>query len=183
MKQLVDLAAIPGWMFRLLHKGCQLTGQRIASYSAAAMGAKSVDRYWTVLERRDQLCMTFLQEMDEKRFDGIICPPDALPALPHGASQKVGVGLSYCALYNLLGMPAGVVASTRVREGGEAPRSLSKDRVEIAAAKTERGSQGLPVGVQVIARHWREDVALAAMDCLERFFRASCEYPVTPYIC
>ncbi len=178
VKQLVSLAAIPSWLFPVMRKGCQLTGQRIAGYSLAAMGSQSVDRYWQVLERRDQLCGKFLQEMDEKRFDGILCPPDALPALPHGASQSVGVGLSYCALYNLLGMPAGVVAATRVRSGEETDRAPTRDRVETSAKKTEAGSTGLPVGVQVVARHWREDVALAVMGCLEIFFRTKEDYPL-----
>jgi fatty acid amide hydrolase len=30
-----------------------------------------------------------------------------------------------------------------------------------------RGSAGLPLGVQVVARHWREDVALAVMGAIE----------------
>ncbi len=178
VKQLVRVAAIPDWLLPVIHKGCLLAGQRIASYSIAAMGSKSVDQYWQILERRERLCGKFLREMDEKRFDGIVCPPDALPALPHGASQSVGVGLSYCAVYNLLGMPAGVVAATRVRQDEETDRLLARDRVEIAAKNAEANSRGLPVGVQVVARHWREDVALAAMGCLETFFRTKEDYPL-----
>jgi fatty acid amide hydrolase len=67
-------------------------------------------------------------------------------------------------------MPAGVVTVTRVQEGEETDRLPSRDRIETMAAKAEQGSKGLPVGVQLIARHWREDVALAAMDCLEKSF-------------
>jgi fatty acid amide hydrolase len=36
-----------------------------------------------------------------------------------------------------------------------------------AARATERGSAGLPIGVQVAARPWREDVALAVMGAIE----------------
>jgi fatty acid amide hydrolase len=44
----------------------------------------------------------------------------------------------------------------------------------------EEGSAGLPVGVQVVARHWREDQVLAVMAALEEDFRRRPGYPVTP---
>jgi fatty acid amide hydrolase len=42
------------------------------------------------------------------------------------------------------------------------------------------GSTGLPVGVQVVARHWREDVALAVMAALEEHLRRQADYPLRP---
>ena len=39
--------------------------------------------------------------------------------------------------------------------------------VERAAHAVEMGSTGLPVGVQVVARSWREDIVLALMAALE----------------
>ena len=44
----------------------------------------------------------------------------------------------------------------------------------------EENSAGLPVGVQVVGRHWREDVVLAVMAALEQDFRATGSYPATP---
>lgn len=110
--------------------------------------------------------------MNVNRFDAIICPPDALPALRHGSSSYLTDALSYIGLYNLLGMPAGTVAATRVRAGEETDRAPSRDWVERIARKAETGSVGLPVGVQVVTRHWREDVALAMMSALEEHFRS-----------
>ena len=80
----------------------------------------------------------------------------------------------------MLGVPAGVVAATRVREGEESDRPPSRDRSDRAAIRVEAGSVGLPVGVQVVARHWREDVVLAVMGALEEHFRATPDYPVSP---
>jgi fatty acid amide hydrolase len=106
----------------------------------------------------------------------IICPPFALPAVPHGG-YMAGVALSYSMLYNLLGMPAGVVAATRVRPGEESDRPRSRDVVEQAARAAEADSSGLPVGVQIVARHWREDVLLAVMAALEAHFAGRPDYP------
>ena len=75
-------------------------------------------------------------------------------------------------------MPAGVVAATRVRPGEESDRPPSRDPIEQAAQAVELGSTGLPVGVQVVARHWREDVALAVMAALEGHFRRQADYPL-----
>jgi fatty acid amide hydrolase len=77
-------------------------------------------------------------------------------------------------------MPAGVVAATRVRPGEESDRPASRDPAQRAARAAEEGSAGLPVGVQVVARHWREDVGLALMAALEEHFRRQPDYPAWP---
>jgi len=77
----------------------------------------------------------------------------------------------------LLGMPAGVAAASCVRPGEESDRVPSRDRMERKAAEVEKGSVGLPVAVQVAARHWREDIVLAVMSELEAHFRRQADYP------
>jgi Asp-tRNA(Asn)/Glu-tRNA(Gln) amidotransferase A subunit family amidase len=54
-----------------------------------------------------------------------------------------------------------------VRAGEELAKRSRVDAMERAATRTEQGSAGLPVGVQVVARPWREHVALAAMRAIE----------------
>ena len=85
-------------------------------------------------------------------------------------------------LYNLLGYPAGVVPFTRVREDVAIGRAPSRDLIERAALETERGSAGLPVGVQIVARPWRDHVALAAMRAVEEVARTRPDYPALPTI-
>ena len=84
------------------------------------------------------------------------------------------------AVYNVLGAPAGVVSVTRVRPGEESDRSATKDMADITAREVELGSAGLPVGVQVVARYWQEDVVLAVMAALEDHFRGTPDYPARP---
>jgi len=74
-------------------------------------------------------------------------------------------------------MPAGVVRATRVRPGEEQPRKVRRDVIDRAAREVELGSAGLPIGVQVAARAWREDIVLAVMAALETAFREQPEYP------
>jgi fatty acid amide hydrolase len=39
------------------------------------------------------------------------------------------------------------------------------------------GSVGLPVGVQVAAKPWRDDIVLAIMGALEEHFAGTADYP------
>jgi amidase len=75
-------------------------------------------------------------------YDLIICPVNAYPAIRHGEMGDKYAGFSYTMSYNLTGWPGAVV---RV---GTTP-------------------DGLPLGVQVVAHPWREDVALAVAQQLE----------------
>ena len=105
-----------------------------------------------------------------------------LPAWTHGVGENLILGGAYTALYNVLGYPAGVVPVTRVRAGEEIGRKPSRDLVQQAAYNVEQGSAGLPIGVQVVARPWREHVALAAMRAIEDAARAQADFPALPVI-
>jgi amidase len=96
-------------------------------------------KYWADLYKFRAQMHEFLQD-----YDAIISPVCATPAIPHGASADDTVfrGFSYTMTYNLTGMPAAVVPF------GES-------------------AAGLPIGVQVAAHPWREDVALAVARRLE----------------
>ena len=101
-----------------------------------------VGEYTALLEQRDEYRSDMLGFMEH--YDAILAPASATPALPHGSSfdEEHRYNFTYCGAYNLTGWPGAVV------RGGTSP-------------------DGLPIGVQVIARPWREDVALAAIQYLE----------------
>jgi amidase len=77
-----------------------------------------------------------------RKYDVILCPVNALPAIEHGTSNDLLAAFSYTIAHNLTGWPGAVVRC-----------GTSED--------------GLPIGVQCVARPWREDVALAAARHLE----------------
>ena len=102
----------------------------------------SVGEYTAVLEKIDSYRSAMLGFM--QNYDVIICPVSSFAALPHGESMmdKNRAGMNYTATYNITGWPSTVV------RGGTSP-------------------DGLPIGVQVVARPWREDVSLAVAQYLE----------------
>jgi fatty acid amide hydrolase len=141
---------------------------------------RSAREYWRLCEERADWRSRFLAAMDAQKLDAIVCPPHTVPAMRHGATGLLYDTPSYLMRFNVLGMPAGSVAATRVRPGEESDRPRTRDRVDREARKTEDGSAGLPVGVQVAARHWREDVVLAVMAALEQEFSTRPDYPSRP---
>jgi len=80
-------------------------------------------------------------------YDALLSPVMPYPALLHGTGfdDDKRIGFGYAQMHNLTGWPT---ATVRI---GASP-------------------EGLPIGVQVAARPWREDVALALVQHLEQTF-------------
>jgi len=176
-------ARMPRWLRGAFSFVLESLGQ---SHSAALMrrfASGSADEYWRTIETiamfRSDLLRS-LEEADGGPIDLILCPAYAVPAQRHGAAKLMPLPGAYATLANVSGFPAGVVPVTRVRPGEESDRPASRDLVERVAGATERDSAGLPIAVQVIARPWRDHVALAAMAQIEAVARKQPDYPTRP---
>lgn len=176
-KTLVTLAGLPAPVRAFAAGLLKAMGQPTLGNFLGHFGYTRVAQHWRLVEAQMDYQRRFVEALDRDGIDVILCPACPLPAFTHGASNDLGVAGGYTILYNLLGYPAGVVPFTRVQKGEEVGRKPSRDMVEKAALKVEQGSAGLPVGVQVAARPWREHVALAVMQYLEQTVRTRPEYP------
>ena len=98
-----------------------------------------------LMAARDQFRAGMLLFMQD--YDALITPVAGFPAPLFGSAEDDALfpGYSYTQVYNLSGQPAVVVRC------GTSP-------------------EGLPIGVQIAARPWREDVALAVARRLEEEF-------------
>ena len=94
-----------------------------------------------LLERIDKVKSQILQFMSN--YDAILCPPSHTLARVHDASLDDELSdWSYVTLFNLLGYPA-------------------------ATVRAGISQSGLPIGVQIAAAPWREDIALALAEKIE----------------
>jgi fatty acid amide hydrolase len=178
--QLLLLASAPRLVVASLTGALRASGQRHLAAIARNFGYHDVARYWRLVEQQMDYRRDFLRALDTDDggpFDVIVCPAFSLPALRHGASKDLVTAGAYAILYNVLGYPTGIVPVTRVRESEESQRKRSLDRLEGVAQATERGSAGLPVGVQVVARPWQEHIAFSAMRAIEAAMRDNPDYP------
>lgn len=162
----------------------RLAGQDLlAQYPVANIRRRSPEELRGLAVAREALERRMADLLDAARLDALLCPPMAFPAVPHGSFGRLcGIEAGYAMLFNVTGLPAGVVSLSRVRPGEESDRRWSRDQVVRTARAAEEGSAGLPVGVQVAARYWREDVVLAVMAALEEDFRGRPDCPVTPVV-
>ena len=180
LRPLVFLAQRSHRTLSLLRAVLRIAGQRGLADNTRALGHAETWRYWEQVERLMAYRERFLRALDEAdggAVDAVLCPAVALPAFVHGACRDLGLAGSYSMLANILGFPAGVVPLTRVRAGEEVSSRRSFDVIERAAHTTEKGSTGLPVAVQIIARPWREDIALAALAAIEAPARQKSDFP------
>jgi len=153
-------------------------GQKHLGALIATSGVKTPGEQRLLRQERVAYREQFVGALDRAGVDVLICPPFALPALRHGTSRFLQRAASYTMLYNLLGFPAGTVAAGRVRSGEESDRTVGRELTLRVARAVEVGSAGLPVGVQVAGRMWREDQVLAVMKALEDAFSVRAGYPV-----
>jgi fatty acid amide hydrolase len=118
--------------------------------------------------------------LDEGAFDLVLCPASPVPAVTHGATADLGVLGATTILYNLLGYPAGVVPWTAVRPDEAEPGPAVRGRAARRLREVVAGSAGLPMGVQVVGRPWRDHEVLAAMAAIEAASRHQGEHPGHP---
>ena len=102
--------------------------------------AKSMALFGALMTQWDAFRRSLLSFMEG--FDVVVCPVCAFPGMVHGSTYDRLPAFSYTMTYNLTGWPAAVVRAGSSREG-------------------------LPIGVQIVARPWREDVALAVAALIE----------------
>jgi amidase len=126
------------WRQRLLAR--HGTAQATPGFASGITGQTiSSSDFTALVEQRDALRSRLLKWF--QNYDVIVCPTNAFPA--PAFAKPVPMTAGYTSIYNLTGWPA-----TVVRAG---------------TAKAE----GLPLGVQIIARPWREDVSFAVAAKIE----------------
>jgi amidase len=118
--------------------------EQALTYSVAPAMANTTEAL-AAFVRWDQFRNSMLRFLEN--YDAILSAVAPYPAVAHGTSFEAEnrKGFGYTQMYNLTGWPT---ATVRV---GTSP-------------------EGLPLGVQVAARPWREDVALALVAHLEKTF-------------
>ena len=148
MRELVNLStelresANAGMILRLLQRyGTEQPGPDLDGYltDKGLAAANNLDP--ALIEKIDAARSHALSLFRDQ--DVILCPPSHALARPHRASHADSFDdWSYITIYNLLGWPG----------------------VSVRAGTSENG---LPVGVQVVAPPWREDIALALAKTIE----------------
>jgi fatty acid amide hydrolase len=179
LEPLRRMAQVPAGVRRVASRAALALGQVNAALLLDALGERSVGELWQITARLRSRRDDLVELMNREGIEALLCPAYATPAVPHGATRGFTLASSYSILFNAVPLPAGVVPVTRVR-GAEARRVADRDRLTVLAARVDEKSAGLPVGVQVVARAWKDHVVLALMGAIEAEVSTDAEFPRTP---
>jgi fatty acid amide hydrolase len=174
-------ALLPGPARLLLARVLEARGDHRLARLLRILGSKPVAELWQLTAQRTALRHRETAAWNEKELDAVLLPPHVLPAMPLGTSGELTLTLSYMFRYVMLNFPAGIVPVTRVSAAEtEWAGPQPSDTLSRHCQSALRGAAGLPVGVQVVARPYREDVALAVMGAIEARVHSAADFPRTP---
>jgi amidase len=131
------------WLWRLIElagtpgHGSYDRSDRVRARPGEPIGAVAVGE---AMQRADEVRSRLLRWFQP--FDLLVSPVLPTPAFRHGETRSPEYGDTYSEIHNLTGWPAATVRA------GTSP-------------------EGTPIGVQLVAHPWREDVALAAARVVE----------------
>ena len=163
-REYVRLSRLPTVARPVLAGVASLIGERHVSRTVTKLKRPTVSakRYCELLARMAQYRLEFEAWLDRERIDVLVTPVSAIPAFRHG-DFYANYALIYTGIFNLLSLPAGSVPVTRVRSDETSLPTVPRDAVDRSMVSAVDDSEGLPVGVQIVARWWKDDVALAVM--------------------
>ncbi|GAD96256.1 acetamidase [Paecilomyces variotii No. 5] len=148
-----------------------------------SFGPKSAAQQWKLVAQREKFRATWHAWWDSEpqKYDFILCPVNATPALPHGAMKDAVSSCGYTFLWNMLDYTAGVIPVSHVHPARDAlPHGVSYKSVLRHLGLNNavaRGAwmhydavkmTGLPTAVQIVGRRWDEERVLGYMDAVER---------------
>ncbi|EFP89215.2 uncharacterized protein PGTG_15056 [Puccinia graminis f. sp. tritici CRL 75-36-700-3] len=172
---------LPNWFRWTLSRALKyLVRNEMMAKLVEASRAKSTGELQQWRVRRDAYCLKVRSYLwEELELDGLICPTQAVPAIPMGSSWNKSFIAESTLIWNLVDSTVGQLPITRV--------NVQKDQFQSATESMTRGSrrqvemtqvtkllptieesEGLPVGIQLVCGLWEEEKTLALMGVIER---------------
>lgn len=134
---------------------------------AASNGPIKARDYFIKGNEQNAITRQFQESLLMQNIEYIISPGFGTPALKHHTSGDLILAAVYTVIYNFMGMPAGTLPVTKITKEEQFYESQHKDMITDLAKECLKDSEGLPVGVQVVAMPWKDEECLALMKYIE----------------
>jgi len=134
---------------------------------------KTINERWRLVTRRESYRALFFEQFKKSGVDFLLTVPNATPALPHRGLYNSFSSVLYTFLFNIVDYPAGVLPVTKVdKKKDQLPLDFNFKKLNGVAKGAymnydANNMNGLPVGVQIVGRRYRDEDVLAAMQVLE----------------
>ena len=160
------LKSLIAWALR------RVMGDAVAADVFNAARPCDVNTLWKLQAKRKAYKTEFFQQWKAAGLDVVVCPAHALPATKHGEYKKVSFTACYTFLYNVLDAPAGVCPVTVVKEGDvwgvEEGQRIGMLEKAARGVYDVKASAGFPIGVQVVAAPFQDELVLRVMKEVEQ---------------
>jgi len=173
---LYRLLSYPHLVKRVVAALLRLIGSRDTRV-ANALGIRDRTEVWKGSMQVKALQAKVIEDWQQKGLDGIICPTQAIVAVPHGYPKHVTVAASYLNFFNIVDFPAGSLPVSTVTAADEAsmedyPKFDQMSSTHTIIKECMRNSEGLPVNVQVVTLPYQEELCLRIMKDVETSLKA-----------
>ncbi|KAG8861472.1 hypothetical protein FRB96_002921 [Tulasnella sp. 330] len=173
---------LPGFIRNLVAFGARVAlGDPIFEKLFTNSRGRSVKEYWAEAVKLKEYNELFFKEVwDKNGFDGLVCPVNALPSIPHGTCADLAPLAFATALFNIVDHPVGVVPVTRVDKDRDVLtddwRASSVKGSPFVYGKVYEGKKpaydavamhGIPVGVQIVGKPWEDEKVIEMMKVVD----------------
>lgn len=176
------LNGLPSWVRSIAAWIMHLRGESRLAQIVRAAGLKSAEEFCGLIEQLKQLRERVGAWLAAERVDLLLSPACATPAICHGDGLDLLPAAASTFFVNLLGLPSATLPVTRVRPAEEQGRAAGGDSTDRKAGDADTGSTGLPIGVELSAAWWEDDLLLATLEALQGELSPSREFPRTPVL-
>lgn len=168
IRKIIALASLPGVLRSACGAWFQWRDEPLLGDLYSFAKKRTVRGYWQLMAEILAFREEFWQTWQREKLDACIMPPFATAAFRRGASLDMIMAGGFAFLANLLDWPAGVVPVGYVTTQRETDRPHGADSIQRVARRSELGSVGLPIAVQVMAGPGQESLVLDLMRQLEQ---------------
>ncbi len=166
-REIMKLAKIPQFLTRPLIYILNAFNFKRVSIFVQALRMSREYNVSTLLEMKISIFKRVVKKIKSLDIKCFLSLGLATPAIKHDTFATTNIQSIYTSMYNFLNFPAGVLPITKVKENEQYYKSKINDFITRDLDKIMKGSKGLPVGVQVVALPWNDELLIEVMKLIE----------------
>lgn len=167
--QMIRIMRIPKILRGVISKIMKLIKENRAARILPKTHEKTAWEYLQASEVQQVIKQEVLNWWKLNKLDALVSPGLASPAIKHGESADAFLSCCYTFYFNLIDYPTGAVPITKVRKEEQVYIDpINRDKYARLMGKSLKGTEGLPLGVQVTTLPLKEELCLNVMRQIEK---------------
>lgn len=172
----VLLSYLPKYLMKFFGYMSRFVGEERFGKLLGILYDRDLEEYYQEVIKKELLKDKFADFWLKNKFDCLITPVLPYPAIKHGDAGILQGLIASTFIYNIMGMPSGVVPIRKIKDSEEYYNTRFNDMAARKLRSTLKGIKGLPVGVQVASWNYDDETCLALMKQIEEEFKFH-QYP------